>query len=83
MKTNDLKTLSLAIGTALLANSLASSAFAADNPFSATELDSGYLLAAADKAEEGKCGEGKCGGDKDAQEGKCGEGKCGGDKDSH
>ncbi len=67
---------------------------AADNPFSLTEISSGYMV--ADQA-EGKCGEGKCGegkaknkkesegksrvakdGDKKSGEGKCGEGKCGG-----
>ena len=51
---------------------------AADNPFSAQPLDTGYMqLAGADT-------EGKCGGTKDAEgkcgEGKCGEGKCGADK---
>ncbi|NCC27511.1 MAG: low-complexity protein [Gammaproteobacteria bacterium] len=53
---------------------------AADNPFSAQPLDTGYMqLAGADT--EGKCGEGKCGGTKDKDaEGKCGEGKCGADK---
>lgn len=39
---------------------------AADAPFSAQKLDSGYQLAAAEKDAEGKCGEGKCG------EGACG-----------
>ena len=50
------------------------------NPFAVAELDSGYMLSAQHKAEEGKCGEGKCGGEKKAEEGKCGEGKCGGEK---
>ena len=45
------------------------------NPFAVAELDSGYMLAAHHKAEEGKCG-----GEKKAEEGKCGEGKCGGEK---
>ena len=67
---------------------------AADNPFSADQLASGYLQLAGT---EGKCGEGKCGGKeggegtcggkeggegtcggKEGGEGKCGEGKCGG-----
>jgi uncharacterized low-complexity protein len=47
------------------------------NPFSASQLASGYGLVNFDKheGEEGKCGEGKCGEKK--PEGKCGEGKCG------
>jgi uncharacterized low-complexity protein len=79
-KSNPLKPVSLALGTAF-ALSLGSGVASADqNPFSMTELSSGYMV--ADK-HEGKCGEGKCGGDKakgKAMEGKCGEGKCGGDK---
>ena len=77
-KTNPLVT---AIGsafvaaTALSAVALSSTAFAADNPFQADQLRSGYNLAAGDA--EGKCGEGKA---KAETEGKCGEGKCGGDK---
>lgn len=78
----------------VLGSSLAMAAFsgalqANENPFSATSLSSGYLVASNDKMPEGKCGEGKCGegkcgGDmKDKaekkMEGKCGEGKCGGD----
>ena len=56
---------------------------AAENPFSVTDLGSGYKV--AEKGKEGKCGEGKCGGNKaeegkKAKEGKCGEGKCGGNK---
>ncbi len=65
-------------------------ASAADNPFAAKSLASGYMqLAEADKGTaEGKCGEGKCGGAKDAKEGQCGgakdttEGQCGGAKDT-
>ncbi len=44
----------------------ASGAHAADTPFSAEKLESGYQLAAAEKDAEAKCGEGKCG------EGACG-----------
>ena len=56
---------------------------AADNPFEAKTLRSGYMVA---DGHEGKCGEGKCGGKKASEEmkdkkkdseGKCGEGKCG------
>ncbi len=50
---------------------------AAENPFSVTDLGSGYKV--AEKGKEGQCGEGKCGGKK-AKEGQCGEGKCGGKK---
>lgn len=67
---------------------LASSAFVtaqAENPFSSTELSSGYMqLADASSATAGKTEEGKCGGEKTekaeegkTEEGKCGEGKCG------
>jgi uncharacterized low-complexity protein len=84
------KPVAAAVGVAFV-SSLAASAtvMAADNPFEATDLDNGYMLAGGEKAEEGKCGEGKCGGEKDAEgkcggekaeEGKCGEGKCGGEK---
>jgi uncharacterized low-complexity protein len=58
---------------------------AEENPFGASQLDSGYLQLASEDG-EGKCGEGKCGDDKgegkcggdSGGEGKCGEGKCGG-----
>jgi uncharacterized low-complexity protein len=79
------KPLSIAIGAAF-ATSLAAApiANAADNPFTMSELSSGYMV--ADSHMEGKCGEGKCGENKKMEEGKCGEnkkmeeGKCGGDK---
>ncbi|MEY3202040.1 MAG: hypothetical protein RIR70_1590 [Pseudomonadota bacterium] len=73
------KLLSLAVGSAFAAVALAPVAHAADNPFAASELKSGYLLAEAGKGAEAKCGgekkvEYKCGGDKKAEH------KCGGDK---
>jgi len=74
-KTNPLVT---AIGSAFVAATavaLSSSTFAAENPFQADQLRSGYNLAAGHA--EGKCGEGKCGEGKAKSEGKCGEGKCG------
>jgi uncharacterized low-complexity protein len=80
-----IKPLAAAVGVALLSSlAFSSLAVAADNPFAATDLESGYLLAgegdtAGDKGEEGKCGEGKCGENK-GEEGKCGEGKCGENK---
>ncbi len=77
------------LSSVVLGSSLAMAAFsgalqANENPFSATTLSSGYLVASNDKMPEGKCGEGKCGGDmkekaEKKMEGKCGEGKCGGD----
>ncbi|MDV5862206.1 hypothetical protein QM298_15135 [Pseudomonas mendocina] len=75
-----LNTLTATLGAALL-TSMAFTAHAASNPFAVQELASGYSLAAAEKAQEGSCGEGKCGGEmKGDAEGKCGEGKCGGEK---
>ena len=77
-----LKPVVAALGTTFVVALAASPiANAANNPFSITEISSGYIV--ADKA-EGKCGEGKCGGakakDTKETEGKCGEGKCGGGK---
>ncbi len=90
LKKRTLKPVAAALGTTFV---IALTAFpvakAADNPFSLTEISSGYMV--ADKA-EGKCGEGKAkdkkesegksldakDGDKKSDEGKCGEGKCGG-----
>jgi len=90
------KTLSCAVGAALVGSLAATGAVqAAENPFGATQLESGYMQLASkegscgegkcggDKSESKKemsCGEGKCGGDKSKKEGSCGEGKCGGDK---
>ena len=87
-----LKPVAVALGAAFVTSLAGTSiANAAENPFSMTELSSGYMV--TEKA-EGKCGEGKCGGekkeakegkcgegmDKSKKEGKCGEGKCGGSK---
>jgi len=95
LKKRTLKPVAAVLGTtfavALAASPIAN---AANNPFSLTEISSGYMV--ADQA-EGKCGEGKCGegkakdkkeskgksrvakdGDKKSDEGKCGEAKCGG-----
>ena len=67
-----------AVGVAFVSSLAASSAVAAnDNPFTTTDLDTGYQLA-GEKGAEGKCGEGKCGGDKTADEAKGAEGSCGG-----
>ena len=48
---------------------------AASNPFSNTELASGFNLQQSTDVKGG--GEGKCGDPKTCPEGKCGEGKCG------
>jgi len=57
-------------------------AHAAGNPFALNPLSQGYGVAAADKAQDGKCGEGKCGAKKEVKtkDGKCGDGKCGSKK---
>jgi len=96
LKKRTLKPVAAVLGTTF-AVALAASPIvnAANNPFSLTEISTGYMV--ADQA-EGKCGEGKCGedkdkdkkvsegksrvakdGDKKSDEGKCGEGKCGGE----
>ena len=74
MSKKNITPIAAVVGAALVGGlSTANLANAADNPFSATQLESGYMLLAGT---EGKCGEGKCG------EGKCGEGKCGSDKET-
>ena len=81
-KTIMTKSVAAAVGVAFV-SSLAASTAVADNPFELTELDSGYMLAGDDKAEEGTCGEkgeeGACG--EKGKEGACGEkgkeGACG------
>ncbi len=86
-----LKPVAVAIGAAFVTSLAGTSiANAAQNPFSMTELSSGYMVAEGDmkegkcgeshmKEKEGKCGEGKMdkeGMDKSKmKEGKCGEGK--------
>ena len=67
--------LTLALTAAIGAAGMAHAASGA-SPFSMTALESGYMVAAAEKGKEGKCGEGKCG----AQKAKAKEAKCGGDK---
>ncbi len=77
-KQTHMKPLAIALGTAFAASLAGTNvANAAENPFSMTELSSGYQVAGKEgKCGEGKCGEGKCGGEKAGKEGKCGEGKC-------
>ena len=74
-----------AVGSAFAATAaLVPVAQAADNPFAASQLSSGYQIAQADTKMDGKKKDGSCGGDKKAsdkkKDGKCGEAKCGGDK---
>ncbi len=90
-KSQTLKPLAIALGTAFTASWAMADVAPTDNPFAMTELSSGYQVAShqatqeaeGEKAKEGKCGEGKCGSKKaeeKAKEGKCGEGKCGSKK---
>ena len=89
-KKSCIKPVAAAVGAALVGTlSVANIASAGENPFGASQLNSGYMQLASSEAAEGKCGgdkegaEGKCGGDKEGAEGKCGgdkegaEGKCG------
>ena len=78
------KSMAVVIGSAFVASIAATSVNAAENPFAIKSLSSGYMVAEADKAKDGKCGTGKCGADKKA-EGSCGadkakEGSCNADK---
>jgi len=77
LKKRTLKPITAALGaTFVVALAASPIANAANNPFSLTEISSGYMV--ADKA-EGKCGEGKCG-EGQAKDKKEAEGKCGGEK---
>ena len=71
-KLSKMNPLAATLGAAFVASAMSIPAHAAENPFGATDLQSGYQLA-GDHAKdgEGKCGEGKCGDKK-------GEGSCGG-----
>ena len=75
-KKNCIKPVAAVIGAALVGSlSAVNVASAAENPFGASQLESGYMVVASMDEKEGKCGEGKCGEGKDKKEGKCGEGK--------
>lgn len=87
MKKMSLTPVAAALGTTFAVTLAASPLVNAANPFSMTDLGSGYMVA---DSHEGKCGEGKCGAKKSeegkcggseesakSEEGKCGEGKCG------
>ena len=80
-KSTSAKAAALAVTSAFVLSIGAATVNAAENPFAIKSLSSGYQVADADKAKDGKCGEGKCGADKKAaadkaKDGKCGEGKC-------
>jgi len=93
MKKSNKAPLAIAIGSTLVSG-LTSTAIQADstlnideNPFTMSELSSGYMQTAeadksgTDKMKDGSCGEGKCGGAmlKGSEE-KTAEGKCAGNK---
>jgi uncharacterized low-complexity protein len=90
-KKTHLKPVAAVVGAALVGSlSAIGAANAAENPFGASQLESGYMQLASsheggEKMKEGQCGEGKCGGDMKDKEGSCGgdmkdkEGSCGGD----
>lgn len=78
------KSMAVVIGSAFVASIAATTVNAAENPFALKSLSSGYMVAEADKAKDGKCGTGKCGANKKA-EGSCSadkakEGSCHADK---
>ena len=79
-----IKPVAAAVGVAFVSSLVISvTAVADDNPFDASDLDAGYMLADGhEKGEEGSCGEGEgsCGegeGSCGEGEGSCGEGSCG------
>ncbi|MDA3868879.1 MAG: hypothetical protein PF589_02800, partial [Gammaproteobacteria bacterium] len=73
----NIKTLSLASGTALVLGMASSSVLAADsNPFGMTSLSDGYQVAVNDgKTGEGKCVDKEAAGKANDAEGKSGESK--------
>ncbi len=81
-KGTELKSIAAVLGTTFAVSlAVCPIANAAENPFGATQFQTGYMVA----GEEGKCGgdkgaEGKCGGEKASDADKGAEGKCGGEK---
>ncbi|NND45295.1 MAG: hypothetical protein HKN58_08220 [Xanthomonadales bacterium] len=76
-KSTLIKPVAAAVGVAFVSSLVVSTAVAADNPFDASDLDTGYMLAGSHGG-EGSCGEGSCGeGEGSCGEGSCGEGSCG------
>jgi uncharacterized low-complexity protein len=81
------KTFALAISGAFALSIATPAVNAAENPFSAKSLASGYQVAdnTSDKMKDGKCSTGKCGANKkeavkDVQENKAKEGSCSAEK---
>ena len=86
-----IKPIAAAVGVAFVASLVISAtAVADDNPFDASDLDAGYMLADSHEGEgscgegegscgegEGSCGEGEGEGSCGEGEGSCGEGSCG------
>ncbi len=88
-----IKPIAAAVGVAFVASLVISAtAVADDNPFDASDLDAGYMLADSHEGEEGEgegegscgegegegsCGEGEGEGSCGEGEGSCGEGSCG------
>jgi uncharacterized low-complexity protein len=71
------KKLALAIGGAFALSMAATAVHAAENPFAAKTLSSGYQVAGlSEKMPDGKCGAGKCGASKKAAAEKAKEGSC-------
>lgn len=84
---NTQKSIALAISGAFALSIAASAVNAAENPFAAKSLASGYQVAdnSTDKMKDGKCATGKCGASKKAAmekaaAAKAKEGKCSADK---
>ena len=82
-KSNLIKPVAAAVGVAFVSSLVFSAVAVADeNPFDASDLDTGYMLADSHEGGEGSCGEGEgsCGegeGSCGEGEGSCGEGSCG------
>ena len=68
-----IKPVAAAVGIAFVSSLVVSVAVANDNPFDASDLDAGYMVASEHGDGEGSCGEGEgsCG----EGEGSCGEGE--------
>ena len=80
-KSTLIKPVAAAVGVAFISSLVFSAVAVADeNPFDASDLDTGYMLADSHEGGEGSCGEGEgsCGeGSCGEGEGSCGEGSCG------
>jgi len=82
---NTQKSIALAVSGAFALSIAATSVNAAENPFAAKSLSSGYQIAEQDtKMKDGKCGAGKCGANmkkmKKTQTEKAKEGSCSAEK---